>query len=179
MKTAARKLTYADYEKIPADGHRHESIEGEEFMTPAPETDHQRISSRLERVLDGHVFRHRLGEILHAPIDAVLSENDIVQPDVVFISNTRSGIVTKKNIHGAPDLVVEILSPSTAAVDRGRKRDLYERSGCAEYWIIDPSSQTIEIHEFGSPRRVRIYKEGQSFESALFPGLTVRLSDVF
>lgn len=179
MVIAARKLTYDDYARIPPDGHRHEIIEGEEFMTPAPETEHQRLSRKFGVKLDDHVTRNALGEIFHAPIDVVLSPEDIVQPDIVFISTSRSAIITPKNIQGAPGLVVEILSPFTATIDRGRKRALYERAGVREYWIVDPQSRTVEVHEFGSPRRVRIYKEGQAFESALFPGLTVRLSDLF
>ena len=117
MATAAKKLTYADYEKIPADGFRHEIIEGEEFRTPSPEVSHQRVSRKLERILDEHVTKNRLGEVFDAPIDVVFSKEDVVQPDIIFIS--------------------------------------------------------------GSPRRTRVYKEGQSFESALFPDLTIRLADVF
>ncbi len=179
MRPIARKLTYADYEKIPDDGHRHEIIEGEEYMTPAPEVPHQRVSRKLERVLDEHVTKHSLGEIFHAPIDVVLSDEDVVQPDIIFISTARSASITRKNIRGAPDLVVEILSPSTAAVDRGPKRALYERAGVTEYWLVDPDVRTVEVRELGSPRRVRIYKDDQSFESAVLPGLVVRLAEIF
>ena len=179
MATAAKKLTYDDYVNFPADGHRHEIISGEEFMTPSPEVPHQRSSRKLERILDEHVVRHKLGEVFDAPIDVVLGREDIVVPDIIFISTARASIIERKNIQGAPDLVVEILSPSTAAYDRGAKRALYERAGVREYWIVDPASETLEIQEMGSPRRVRIYKTGQSFESALFPGLTVRPADIF
>lgn len=179
MATAARKLTYDDYAKIPPDGHRHEILEGEEFMTPAPDVEHQRVSRKLERLLDDHVTRSGLGEVFDAPIDIVLSQEDIVQPDIVFVSTSRAGIVKEKNVQGAPDLVVEITSPSTEAIDRGRKRKLYERAGVREHWIVDPQSRTVEVQEFGDPRRVRIYKEGQSFPSALLAGLTVSLSALF
>jgi len=179
MTTSARRLSYADYVKLPADGHRHEIIEGEEFMTPAPEVPHQRVSRKLERILDDYAARTRSGEVFDAPIDVVLTDEDVVQPDLLFISTGRAGIVTRENIRGAPDLVVEITSPSTARIEREQKRALYERAGVREYWIVDPEARTAEIHEFGSPRRVRIYKEGQSFGSSILPGLTVRLSDVF
>jgi Uma2 family endonuclease len=182
MRASARKIgkmTYADYARIPADGHRHEVIGGEEIMTPAPEVPHQRASRKLERLLDEHVVAKHLGEVFDAPIDVVLSPEDVVQPDLIFIAKEHSGRITEKNIQGAPDLVVEILSPSTAAVDRGAKLALYERAGVREYWLVDPGAKVIEVRELESPRRVRIYKEGQSFETRLFPGLTVRLADVF
>ena len=159
MATTVRKLTTADFEKIPADGFRHEIIDGEEFMTPAPNLDHQRVVVKLTTLLENHVAGKNLGR--------------------VFVSEKRSGILTEKNIQGAPDLVIEVLSPSTQAEDRGRKLTLYQGSGIAEYWIVDPPSKTVEIREFGTTRRTRVYKEGQSFESALLPGLTVHLSDVF
>ncbi len=179
MAATVRRLTYDDYARIPPDGHRHEIIEGEEVMTPAPEVPHQRVSRKLERILDEYAARTRAGEVFDAPIDVVLTPEDVVQPDLLFVSAERAGIVGRENIRGAPDLVVEITSPSTARIDRERKRALYERAGVREYWIVDPDARTVEVQEFGSPRRVRIYKEGQSFESAIFPGLAVRLGDIF
>jgi Uma2 family endonuclease len=179
MATTVRKRTYADYEKIPADGFRHEIIGGEEFMTPAPNLDHQRVVVKLTTILENHVADRKLGRVFVAPTDVVLSRHDIVEPDVVFVSEKRLAILTENNIQGAPDLVIEVLSPSTQAEDRGPKLALYERSGISEYWIVDPPSKTVEIREFGTTRRTRVYKEGQSFESALRAGLTVHLSDVF
>jgi Uma2 family endonuclease len=175
----AKKMTYADYALIPADGKRHEIIEGAWYMTPAPEVPHQRVSRKIEALLDAHVTRHRLGEVFDAPIDVVIADEDVVQPDIIFVSTARAEIVTQKNVRGAPDLVVEILSVSTAAIDRGEKRRLYERAGVREYWIVDPAAQSVEIHEFASPRRTRVYTNGQSFESALLPGLTVKLAEIF
>jgi Uma2 family endonuclease len=179
MAINAKKLTFTDYEKIPEDGFRHEIIEGEEFMTPAPEVPHQRVSAKLVRILQEHLGQSKAGEVLFAPVDVVLSQEDIVQPDIIIIASDHANRVTQKNIQGAPDLVIEILSPSTAPVDRGRKLALYDRAGVREYWIVDPAAKTAEVHEFGSPRRRRAYQEGQSFESAIFPGLTVRLTDIF
>src|SRR5579883_3247671 len=179
MATSVRKLTYADYEKIPADGFRHEIIGGDEFMTPAPNLDHQRVVVKLTTLLESQVAGKNLGRVFVAPTDVVLSAHDIVEPDVVFVSEKRLSILAEKNIQGAPDLVIEVLSPSTQAEDRGPKLALYERSGVAEYWIVDPSSKTVEIREFGTMRRTRVYKEGQSFESAVLAGLTIRLSEVF
>jgi Uma2 family endonuclease len=179
MATGVRKLTYADYEKIPADGFRHEIIGGDEFMTPAPNLDHQRVVVKLTAMLENHAAGKKLGRVFVAPTDVVLSKHDIVEPDVLFVSEGRRSILGDKAIEGAPDLVVEVLSPSTQVEDRGPKLALYERSGVAEYWIVDPSSKTVEIREFGATRRTRVYQEGQSFESALLPGLPIQLSDVF
>lgn len=174
-----KKLTYRDYAKIPDDGQRYQVIEGELFMTPVPEVRHQRVSRKLLVLLTTHVEKHALGEVLVAPIDVLLSKHDIVQPDIVFVSTARAKIITKKNLRGAPDLLIEILSPSTASIDRHRKLRLYERAGVKEYWIVDPGAQTVEIHEFRSPRKTRVYDGDRSFQSELVPGLTVRLRDIF
>jgi Uma2 family endonuclease len=179
MATSVKKLTYTDFEKIPADGFRHEIIGGEEFMTPAPNLDHQTAVVNLTAILRDHALAHKLGRVFVAPTDVILSQHDIVEPDVVFVSERQSSILTEKNIQGAPVLVVEVLSPSTQAEDRGPKLALYERSGVAEYWIVDPHNRTVEVREFGSPRRTRVYKEGQSFESTQLPGLRVKLDDLF
>jgi Uma2 family endonuclease len=178
MATVIRKLIYADYERIPDDGFRHEIIEGSEFMTPAPDPDHQAILFNLVRLVGNHVVAGHLGRVLMAPTDVVLSEHDIVQPDLLFVTAQRTDIIGRRNVRGAPDLAVEVLSPSTAAQDRGPKLLLYARAGVLEYWIVDLVAGTIEIHEFTSPRRVRIYKAGQSFSSARLPGLTLRVDDI-
>ena len=175
----SRKLTYADYEKIPADNFRHELIEGEEFMTPAPNLDHQAVVVRMTRLLGNYVAAQKLGRVFVAPTDVVLSQHDVVEPDLLFVSNERASILTEKNIQGAPDLVVEVLSPSSAAFDRGKKLELYDRAGVREYWIVDLPAQTVEIREFGETRRTRTYKEGQAFESVILPGLSVRLDEIF
>lgn len=179
MATTVRKLTYADYEKMPTDGFRHEIIEGEEYMTPAPSLDHQTAVVNLSRILSNHVVSRKLGRVFVAPTDVLISEHDIVEPDVLFVSESRRSILTEKNIKGAPDLVIEVLSPSTAAEDRGPKLALYDRSGVREYWIVDLGGHTLELREFGSPRRTRVYNEGQSFESVLLPGLTIQLAEIF
>jgi Uma2 family endonuclease len=179
MVTTVKKLTYADYERMPADGFRHEIVEGEEYMTPAPNLDHQTVVGNAFRLIANHVAGRKLGRVFVAPTDVVLSKHDIVEPDVVFVSEKHLSILSEKNIQGAPDLVIEILSPSTAAEDRGRKLTMYDRTGVSEYWMIDPQGRTVEIREFRSTRRTRIYKEGQTFESVQLPGLTVRLEDIF
>jgi Uma2 family endonuclease len=179
MATSTRKLTYADFARFPADGFRHEIIEGEEFMTPAPNLDHQAVVGNVYRLIANHVISRKLGRVFVAPTDVILSQNDIVEPDVLYVSEKRASILTEKNVQGAPDLVIEVLSPSTAAEDRGPKLAAYERSGVGEYWLVDLPARTIEVREFTSPRRTRVYKEGQAFESTLLPGLRLQLSEIF
>lgn len=179
MVIAAKKLTYADVERIPQDGFRHEIIGGEEFMTPAPDLDHQTVVGNLFRILAIHARANSLGRVFVAPTDVLLTQHDVVEPDVVFVAQASVSILKEKYIQGPPELVVEVLSPSTASQDRGEKLDLYGRCGVREYWIADLSSRTVEVREFGSPRRTRVYQQGQSFESALLPGPAVALDEVF
>src|SRR6185295_8477581 len=141
-----RKLTYDDYARLPADRRRHEVIDGEHYVTPAPFTPHQRLVVKLVLRLAGFVEEHGLGEVLTAPHDVVLSIHDIVQPDLLFISNERAGILTEKNTQGAPDLVVEILSESTRRLDEEIKLDLYDRHGVLEYWMVNPLRKAIRVY---------------------------------
>jgi Uma2 family endonuclease len=139
------KLTYEDIRSLPDDGKRHELIDGEHIMTPAPRTKHQRASMNLSRLLDTFVLEHSIGEVFAAPVDVVFSENDAAQPDIVFISSPRANLITEDNVLGAPDLVIEILSPSTANIDRKIKFRLYEKHGVREYWLVSPEAENVQI----------------------------------
>lgn len=136
--------TYEDYAKLPEDGLRHEIIHGEHFVNPSPSTQHQHVSKRLQYQLYTKIELAGLGVLYDAPIDVQLSEFDIVQPDIVIILNENVRKITPTKIKVAPHLVVEILSPSTSGNDRTIKKDLYERSGVNEYWIVDPYEQQVE-----------------------------------
>src|SRR3989304_6085685 len=131
-------LTYKDYEALPADGRRYELHEGELSVTPAPSPRHQRILRNLSEVLWQHVKTRGLGEVFFAPIDCLLSETTVVQPDLVFLDTTRVGLVSDRGIEGAPTLVVEIVSPSTMLIARSTKRQLYAPPGGPSYWIVVP-----------------------------------------
>jgi Uma2 family endonuclease len=180
MVTAVRKLTASDFWKFPDDdGNRHELIDGEWYMTPPPNSDHQAVVTQLAYMLLRHVMSRKLGRVLVAPLAVVLGRHSVPEPDIVFIAESRRAILKKKGVYGAPDLVVEVLSPSTESYDRGKKASMYEEAGVREYWLADPEERTIEIREFRRVRRVRIYREGQSFESALFPGLRLRVDEIF
>lgn len=143
-ETLTRLVTYDDYRHLPDDGKQYQIIGGELYMTPAPTTLHQRIALRIKVKLFEYVEKKELGEILDAPVDVVLSMTDVVQPDIVFVAKERLNIITKKNIVEAPDLVVEILSEHTESIDRNKKKELYERHGVNEYWMVDPEAKRIE-----------------------------------
>ena len=141
---SSQKLRYEDYVQIPSDGCRHEIIGGEHHVNPAPSTLHQRVSKRLQYELYTKIELAGLGVLYDAPVDVQLTEFDIVQPDLVIVLNANVGKITPTKIKVAPDLLVEIISPTTAIVDRTLKKDLYQRAGVREYWIVDPFEQQIE-----------------------------------
>ena len=137
-------LTYKEYEALPADGRRYEIHEGELSVTPAPSPRHQRILGNLNEILRQHVKTRDIGEVLLSPIDCILSETTIVQPDLVYLDPTRLSLVSDRGIEGPPTLVVEIVSPSTTLIDRSTKSQLYRRHGVPYYWIVDPEGRSIE-----------------------------------
>jgi len=139
-------LTYRDYEALPADGRRYELHDGELSVTPAPGSRHQRVLGNLNGLIRAHVNAHRFGEVFFAPIDVILDETTIVQPDLVYLDPTRARLVRDRGIEGPPTLVVEIVSPSTTLIDRHAKSDLYRRYGVPCYWIVDPEARTVEAY---------------------------------
>lgn len=149
IRSLELKFTYEDFLLFPDDGTRHELIDGDHFVTPAPTTRHQRISLRLSTAIKVFLKDNPAGELFVAPCDVVLSDVDVVEPDLLFVASSRQSIITERNIQGPPDLVVEILSDSTRKTDETIKRKLYERYGVTEYWIIDPDLETIKIHRKG------------------------------
>ena len=177
----AVKLTYEDYCAAPADS-RYELLDGELTMVPAPNLKHESVRSRLGRELINFIVEHKLGELFYAPCDVLLSNNDIVQPDLLFVSREREHLLSGgRNVQGAPDLVVEILSPSTAERDRGEKRELYSKHGVTEYWLVDPMAETVEIHRLQGDILIpsRTFRRNETLRSELFPGLEINLDEVF
>ncbi len=176
-------LTYDDYCQIPDDGNRYEVIDGVLFMSPSPMYRHQKISRKLTVFLSNWADRIKAGEVLYAPMDVVLSENNIVQPDLLFISNERASIIEEKNIQGAPDLLIEILSEGNRRHDEVSKRDLYERHGVLEYWIVDPVLETIKVYRLEEARFIKAAEWSLEAEdviaSPVLPGFECRLADVF
>ena len=174
-------FTYEDYLLFPEDGKRYEIIEGDRFVTPAPVPAHQRVSRNLEFILESFTRKTGAGEVFHAPVDVVLSDTDVVQPDLLIVGKDQADIVGEKNISGAPYLVAEILSEGTRKMDFLIKRKLYERFGVREYWIVDPEIKRIEVfvNRKGRLEKTGEYSPGETFESAAFPGLSVPVDEVF
>ena len=174
------KFTYEDYRHMP-DDKRYELIEGELVMVPSPITMHQRISRKLEFILAEFVQKNNLGEVFYAPFDVVFSDEDVLQPDIIFISNGRSSIVTQDNVQGAPDLVVEITSPTTLYRDREIKRKVYAKYGVGEYWLVDTDKQTIEVMVLGEKgfKTVAVCRRGEMLQSPLLIGFSFDTSEIF
>ena len=174
------RQTYKDYCATP-DDERYELINGRLMMVPAPNRKHQKILGRLYIELTRFSQDHELGEVYVAPFDVFLSDTDVVQPDVLFISRAREHTLTDENVRGAPDLVVEILSPSTASKDLGYKHDLYGKHGVLEYWIVDPSAETVAVHrqENGRLGLAATFGRRDTLRTALLDGLHIKLDDVF
>lgn len=183
LQLHSTKLTYEDYLLFPDDGKRHELIDGAHFMTPSPIEKHQRISMRLSFLLSAYLATHPVGHLYHAPFDVVLSDFDIVEPDLVFVSLPRAAIITEKHIRGAPDLVVEILSESTRKTDETVKRKLYERHGVSEYWIVDPEVETVKIYrttDQGYIRAAELDRESDdAISTPLLPDFSIPLAEIF
>ena len=178
------KLTYDDFVLFPDDGKRHELIDGEHYVTPSPNIRHQQLLGRLHLLIGGWLQTNPIGEMFLSPLDVVFSDVDVVEPDLLFISSHRAAdIITPKHVRGAPDLVVEIGSPSTRKRDETIKRRLYERAGVAEYWVVDPDLDVVRVYrrtDAGFGRPLELAKEaGDTLATPLLPGLELPLVRIF
>ncbi len=145
-KSTGKRWTYAEFTGLPESGStRHEVIDDELYVTPSPSVRHQRLVKRLVVALSRFVDEHEFGEVFVSPLDVLFGEGDYMEPDVLFVRTERAEIVTERGIEGAPDLTVEVLSPSTAERDRGVKLERFRHFGVPEYWIVDPDEQTVEV----------------------------------
>jgi len=172
------KFSAWDIWDTPEDGKIYEVIEGELYVSPPPIVAHQWGSGNLFVLLFQYVDSHDTGRVFHAPIGVILGGHDGVQPDLVYVSSARLHIIKEKAIEGAPDLVVEILSPSTRGRDRGIKRKAYERAGVAHYWIMDPRVQTLEAMRLSASgyELVGVFGPNDVFQPELFPGLKIAVA---
>ena len=148
-RMATARITWQDTLLMPEDGKRYEAIDGELYVTAAPFRQHQRVSANLSAALRALLDESGLGWVYHAPIGVEFPETEEgVQPDIVFVSRQRARVLVEEGIRGAPDLVIEILSPSTANRDRMIKKKLYERQGVSQYWIVDADDGSVEVWDF-------------------------------
>lgn len=177
---SGKTYTYEDYAKLPA-GAPYQLIGGELVLTPAPSTYHQVVSMKLELQMAGFVLERNLGLVLDAPVDVHLGETETYQPDLIFISRERMDIIEPVLINGAPDLVVEILSPATAYYDLRKKYRVYERCGVREYWVVDPEEKSVEVFALRDGKFALAQKaEGTGeISSGVIHGFTVSLESIF
>ena len=174
------KLTYQDYANLEGD-ERYELIDGELVLVGSPNTDHQTVSARIGYRMYSFIEENGLGRFFHAPYDVLFTDTDVVQPDLLFVSKERESIITEANIQGAPDLIVEILSPSSVRRDWHDKRGLYANYGVREYWIVDPVHQIVSVLllQDGELEVDGTYTEGDTIVSSTLEGFSISLNEIF
>ena len=174
------KFTYEDYCNAPEDK-RYELHDGDMILVPSPNQPHQNTSLEIATEIKLLIRRTGVGSVFVAPFDVVLSDTDVVQPDVIFVSQERAHIVTRDNIQGAPDLVIEVLSLSTSHRDRTFKRALYARHGVGEFWLVDTDARSIEVLLLGADgyEVVATYGAGEVLTSPTLIDLTLKIDDIF
>ena len=176
IRHPARKLTYEDYCRIPNDRCRHEILDGEHVVSPAPFVPHQNAVSEIVTQLRMQIQKVHRGFVFTSPIDVRLGPHDVVQPDVVAIRAERAALVKERWIDGAPDLVVEVLSPSTSRHERGLKATGYANFGVREYWLVDLVARTVEQFELEGDRYALRQTATTTLHSLAFPDVTLELA---
>jgi Uma2 family endonuclease len=175
------RWTYARYLRETAEGEYFTVIGGEKIMSPSPTSFHQFIIINLSLILSRWLKQTRAGKLQVAPLDVVLAEDEIAQPDLMVILSEHRSRITERNIQGAPDLVVEILSPGSVRLDREKKRELYARHAVPEYWIVSPGERTVEVLQLRGAQYdlAALYEEGETLQSPLLTGFTCNTREIF
>lgn len=178
--TDRKKITYADYLKIDGNN-RYEIFNGELLTVPAPSTDHQEISRNIGSLIWSFVKQKGIGKVFNAPVDVVFDDDEVFQPDIVFIKTGNQHIIKKSAIKGIPDLIVEIVSPSSAFYDMVEKKEVYRKYGVKEYWLVFPDEKVIEIFILGKEGYVEFCKSKKKgmIKSNVLEGLEIDSKDVF
>lgn len=194
---ATQRLTYREFRAMEFDDNdtgQYELLDGEIIKknrsgAPAPTPWHQRLSGNLYTAIRQHVTEKKLGEVFYAPIDVFLNDYNAPQPDLVFVSEAKKNLITNDGIMGVPDLVVEIISPSSVKRDRFQKRGIYERFAVPEYWIADPQNQEIEVYTLLAADRYELFciatvqdlarGEGFTLTSTVLPDLKIDVRPLF
>ncbi len=174
------RLTYEDYARLP-EGGRYQLLEGDLIMTPAPTPRHQDVLASLYDLVKAFVQQRTLGKVYFAPIDVIFSGDTVLQPDLVFVSQDKQQLISERGIKGAPDLVVEISSPSSFHLDRGAKKSTYQQYGIPYLWLVTAEEHRVEEFELRAGRYVCVQDvQGiNQFKPALFPDLTIELADLW
>ena len=179
------RLTYDDFLLFPDDGKTHEIIDGVHFVTPSPTLRHQVLVGRLYYAIESHLRAHpALGRVFVARLDVVFTKWDVVEPDLLFVAGDQSGIITERNVQGAPALTIEILSPGTRKTDEQIKRRLFEREGVREYWLVDPERDNVNVFrrraDGSFPHDATLSRATHDvLTTPLLPGLVIPLQVVF
>jgi len=177
--TTVTKLTYDDLAAMPDDRNRYEIIDGELFVTPSPNLKHQLVIGNLHFALKAFVREHQSGVVVVAPMDVVLTIHNVVEPDILYVSKSRSERLTAKDIQGAPDLAIEVLSESSRKTDEITKRHLYERYGVTEYWVVDPEIDIVKVYRGGTRVAELSLEQNDVLTTPLLPGLEIPLATIF
>jgi Uma2 family endonuclease len=180
------RLTYEDFLLFPDDGQRHELIDGVHYVTPSPNRRHQALLGRLHLAIGGFLARNsNLGQVFLSPFDVVLSNHDVVEPDLLFIARDQETILTEQNVQGAPALVVEIFSPSTQKRDRTIKRALFDARGVREYWMVDPEERSVTVYRrdrqgsLDVTATLTLHGAAATLTTPLLPGFSLDMSTLF
>ena len=184
VSTPGVKLTYDDFVHFPDDGLRHELIDGEHYVTPAPNTKHQAILGQLYLLVGNWLEDHPIGRVFFAPFDVVFSHFDVVEPDLLYLSHARAAeVLTPMHVRGVPELVVEVASKGTRKRDETVKLRLYEQSGVSEYWVVDPKLEVVRVYrqtlDGFAPPIEHSREAGDSLATPILPGLELPLARIF
>jgi Uma2 family endonuclease len=181
VRPHAPPLTVAEYKDLPETGPRYQLIEGDLYMSPAPNRFHQDISRNLQGALDRYLEANPVGILYDAPFDVYLTETDVFQPDLLVVLNANRPILTEAGAEGAPDFVIEILSPKTRRLDLVNKKRVYARLGVKELWIIDPDPGTVSVYRFeeNDSEPVQMARLGEKLAASILPGFTVAVDAIF
>ncbi len=179
---AQRNWTYEDYLALPNDGRRYEIIEGVLYVANAPDYDHQYAVSELHRQMANFAVEHKIGQVIPAPFEVHLSDNvRPVQPDIFFVGTERKMMRGAKLFVGAPDLIVEVISPSSIRIDRHIKFAVYERTGVPEYWLVDPKYHFIEVYTLSGREYALLgqFDSADVIQSKILAGLQIVAETLF
>jgi Uma2 family endonuclease len=181
LRTEPRPFTAADYMSLPEHGPRYQLVDGELYIAPAPNRHHQSISRNIGYLMLDYLDEHPIGVVYYAPFDVQLTDITVVQPDIAFFSTQRASYLTEHGAEGAPDLVVEILSPKTASLDLGAKREIYARTGVREMWIVEPETRMLKVYRLHENAETPLasLSENDTLTTPLLPGLEIPLAKVF
>jgi Uma2 family endonuclease len=175
-------ITVHDYMAMPEGPPYYQLIEGELFMSPSPHWRHQKISGNIEWQIQSYLRNHDIGQLFHAPLDVIINETNVYQPDVLFFRHRNSkASLGNRCVEGAPDFVVEILSKSTLHLDKDLKLKLYAKAGVKELWFVDPIEKSITVFHFEKSvdEPIAVYRGDETFTSPIFPSLTFAASEIF